>query len=295
MNHPKIGLGSVQFGLNYGVSNRLGKTTSEVVVTILKEAFKKGVRIIDTAPSYGDSEAALGKSAIREIGFHVITKTPHFKEKVISPRAAELLRSTFLRSLELLRLDSVYGLLVHGVDDLFKSGADTLLSMLHDLRDEGLVDRIGASTYTPSQIDKLINYCSVDIIQVPINVFDQRLLGGGQLQRLNSDSVEIHARSPFLQGVLLSEPEDLPAYFSQFSLHLRNYRKFLRAIGLTPVEAAVGFVRALSEVGVIICGVNSLDQLKEILETDKITLDSTLFEEFALKEPKLIDPTQWKL
>lgn len=290
----KLALGTVQFGLDYGISNPEGKTPGEEVGEILYSAARHGVRILDTAALYGTSEEVLGKNLPAGHQFDIVTKTPGLEKKSVACNNALHLEETFLRSLDRLRQSTVYGLLAHDADSLMGEGGSLLWQKMLELKARGMVKKVGASVYTGRQIDLLADRYHLDIIQLPISILDQRLLAGGQLSKLKGKGVEVHARSVFLQGLLIMDPDSLPSYFNSIRNHLREYHRFIKARGIDPVRAALGFVAGLEEVDVVICGVNNLLQLEEICQAVKYPVESLMFADFAIDDTSMLNPSQWK-
>lgn len=293
----KLGIGTAQFGLDYGISNREGKTPPEEVARILDFAAQKGVRAIDTAPLYGTSEAVLGQTLPCNHKFDIVTKTPQFSKTTIISDDAEILENTFCKSLEKMRQSSLYGLLVHRVDDLFAENGHLLIDKMLEIKQRGLVKKIGVSVYTGEQIDRVLERYTIDLIQLPINLLDQRLLSGGYLQKLKMAGIEIHARSVFLQGLLLMETEDLPPYFNSIKDHLQTYHKAVLQQGLSLIEAALSFAIALDEIDVVVCGVNCLLQLQELIkaisEISHVQRDN--WSQFSILDDSLLNPSRWSL
>jgi aryl-alcohol dehydrogenase-like predicted oxidoreductase len=288
----KIGLGTVQFGLDYGISNTSGKTTPDEVIRILETAERNGIRVIDTAALYGESERVLGQALPEKHSFDIITKSPRFTETINTERA-RILEQAFRQSLQNLHAVSVYGLLIHHADDLIGDGSNALMDRMHELKQNGLVKKIGVSVYTAKQIDRVLDKFTIDLIQLPVNVLDQRLLVSGHLARLKAAGIEVHARSAFLQGLLLMDPAALPPYFDSIKRHLTDYHRTLQLRGLTPVQSALGFVTGLNEVDKVICGVNNQMQLDEIC-TNQSPLDTDIFRRFALSDEVIVNPSLWK-
>ncbi len=199
----KLGIGTAQFGLDYGISNTSGKTSLKEVRSILKIATENGVDVLDTAYSYGDSESVIGKCLPEQNRFRIIIKTPSFKKSRYTAADGNTIKSAFYESLERLRLSSVAGLLIHHADDALAEGSEFLYEVMHELKSKGLVEKIGFSVYSGEQIDKLLDLYDFEMIQVPVNVLDQRLIKGGELKKLKNKDIEVHARSIFLQGLLL--------------------------------------------------------------------------------------------
>lgn len=288
----ELGLGTVQFGVDYGVSNRSGKTSDYDVKNILKLAREKGIRYLDTAALYGDSEEVLGRQNLS--GFKIITKTPRFAVKEIQREHVDDLIRVFQRSLSYLNTESVYGLLSHHVDDLLAPGGDALWEAMLDLKSNGKAIKIGASVYDGSQIDKLLERYSLDLIQLPINVLDQRLILGGQLDRLKERNVEIHARSVFLQGLLLMNKDEVPEFFMPIRTILEKWWKAIEAKNISPAMAALAFVRDLPQIDAVIVGVNNVSQLEETLSffSEKIQFDA---EGLHCSESLYLNPANWRI
>jgi aryl-alcohol dehydrogenase-like predicted oxidoreductase len=261
----KIGLGTVQFGQNYGVSNKRGITPEEEVREILTFAWENGITLLDTATLYGTSEEILGRNIPPHASFRVVTKTPIFQKTKIEKKDTARLKDTFLSSLDNLRQPSLYGLLVHHAVDLLKDGGEYLWEGMQDLKEMGLVQKIGASLYSPLELNRFLEKYIPDIVQAPINVFDQRMIQNGHLQHLHGLGVEIHSRSVFLQGLLLMSPEELPVHFNSIRNMMLTYREALKKQDMNPLEAALGFVCQQPEIDYVIIGINHRAHLQEIL------------------------------
>lgn len=289
----KIGLGTVQFGLDYGVSNKSGKTPPQEVRRIIETAAQNGIRVIDTAALYGTSEDSLGMALPTGHAFDIITKTIKFGKVTIGDDDATALEDGFTGSLSRLKASSVYGLLMHDADDLFKEGGAKLFAKMVSLKKAGLVKKIGASVYTASQIDRLLSRFSIDLVQLPINVLDQRLIRSGHLAKLRSAGVEVHSRSAFLQGLLLMDPDGLAPFFEPVKEHLRLYHGFLKQEQISPVHGAIGFVAGLDEIDTVVCGVETSDQLLDILKARPLSLPA--FDKFAISDERMLNPAKWTI
>jgi len=291
----KIGIGAVQFGANYGISNKDGKTPESEVRTILSTAFELGVRFIDTASLYGDSEEVIGRAMPPDTHFNIVTKTVAFSRQMLDEVDVQNLEDAFHASLLKLRMPSVYGLLMHRADDLLVAGGDLLMNRLLRLKKDGFVSKIGVSVYSGRQIDQVLDRFSIDLIQLPINVLDQRLLQGAYLEKLKRAGVEIHARSVFLQGLLLMGQQDIPDYFNSVREKLDSYHQIISKRGLTPLQAALGFVSGIPEIDQVICGVNNSEQLREICEAGQAKVDWREFTNFAVSDESIVNPSLWRL
>lgn len=282
----RIGLGTVQFGTSYGISNREGQTSLQEVSEIAELARRSGIRFIDTAPAYGNAESVLSLAGFSKPPFQILTKTPRFDKP-----SSKALKRAFHESLEKLGVQSVYGLMLHRGEDLLKPEGAVLYEALLELKDSGKVQKIGASVYMEAEIEAITAAYEIDLIQLPINVFDQRLLKNGVLKALKKKGIEIHARSVFLQGLLLMSPEELPPALGSLANHLANFLSNIRPY--SPLKACLEFALGLGELDAVICGVNTRQQFEEILSfaTSKpLELD---FNDFAFSDPSLLNPAHW--
>ena len=292
----KLGLGTVQFGLDYGISNLSGQTHADEVAKILGIAANSGITVLDTASQYGESEQILGNClAVIHHHFSFVTKIPGFSDETISEKQCVLLRNAFHQSLRKLKQSSVYGLLMHNADDLLKPGGERLWETLVALKQVGLVSKLGVSVYSANQIDRLLECYALDLVQLPINVFDQRLLVGGQLEALKNAGVEIHARSVFLQGLMLMQADTIPAYFLPIQKQINCYQHTLQKYGMSLLEGALGFIQQVNEIDVVLCGVNNANQLQNIIKVINVNSNAKeiAYETFAINQDAYVNPSLW--
>jgi aryl-alcohol dehydrogenase-like predicted oxidoreductase len=290
----KLALGTVQFGMSYGVSNKHGQTTREQIIKILELAQKNDIRVLDTASSYGNSENILG-GVLDDFDCKIILKTPHFNDEVSIVKQFELLNKTFSRSLQRLGRDKAYGLLIHNCNDLFNSCGEKLFGEMERLRSSGLVKKIGVSVYTGEQIDRLLNNFDIDIIQLPVNIFDQRLIDSGRLEKLKRHGVEVHARSVFLQGLLLMPIKSIPSYFLPIKNALEGFSNKADELSISKLELALGYVSGIKEIDKVVVGVNTVKQFKQIIDASITKVTSREFNSFSVNNPHFVDPSCWKI
>lgn len=292
----KLGLGTVQFGLDYGVSNKQGMTPQAQVKEILEVAYEQGVAVLDTAALYGKSEEVLGASLLPIHDFNIVTKTPQFKKQKIDRNDALKLKECFEASLTKLGKQNIYGLLMHRADDLLAEGGEHLMEMMLELKAAGLVKKIGISVYDGDQIDRILEQYSIDIVQLPVNIFDQRLLVSGKIRALKNADVEIHARSVFLQGLLLMPLAQIPDYFAPLEPLLLQYHGLLSAYEMSPLQGALSFMKSCEDIGSIILGVSSMQDLIEILHAWQTTPEEKFdFNTYACSDERMINPALWQL
>lgn len=288
----KLGLGTVQWGVPYGVANSVGVTRPEVVKEILLKASLCGIRCLDTGSLYGDAERVLGMNALE--GFSVVTKTPHFSTSNITDVEIGQLNQAFGQSLSMLSCKGVYGLLVHNAQDLIVPGGDKLVSAMRDLVEQGQVKKIGVSVYDATQIDEILKVFTPDLIQLPLNVLDQRLMLSGHLEILKNNDIEIHARSVFLQGLLLMQLEEIPKFFEPIRPQLVRWHAAAQDQGLTVNQAALIFARDNPFIDQVIVGLNSLEHLDACVEdfSTQASFDSA---GLSCVDPKFLNPALWRV
>jgi aryl-alcohol dehydrogenase-like predicted oxidoreductase len=277
----KLALGTVQFGLSYGVTNQSGQVEIDEVKKILNYAEKNNIETLDTASLYGNSEKVLGEIGVHD--YQIITKTIPLKDDV------DKVVDGFYKSLKNLNKEQVEGLLIHNIKDIENKKFDALFNKLNEFKDKGLVKKIGFSTYLPEQIDFLLENFDFDLIQLPFNVFDTRLIKGGQLKALQSKGVEIHARSVFLQGILL-DFGNFSDYFSTWQKQFGKYQTIVEESGLSLLEYALNFALSIKEIDKVLVGVHSERQLREIVQAVKSqgSLDA-----YPINDVKLLNPNLW--
>lgn len=294
MNGTKLGLGTVQWGMPYGIANSTGQPTTLEVGRMLRLAMQHGVMLLDTAGTYGGAEVALGNHSAAALGFKIVTKTPPFNSENIREQDVSRVATAFEESLQRLQCEQVYGLLVHHADNLLLAESERLWGALQELKSRGLVTKIGVSVYEPGQLSRILDRYPIDLVQLPFNLYDQRFLRAGLLDRLKSRGIEVHARSAFLQGLLLMPPDRLPGGFESVRVqHTRLYRE-LDAIGLTSLEGSLRFCMAQFQVDQVIVGCESPEQLGEILRVASEDCVGLLHpESFAVEDESIINPTRW--
>jgi aryl-alcohol dehydrogenase-like predicted oxidoreductase len=290
----KLGLGTVQFGLAYGVTNARGRIPESGVGRIVETAIAAGIDLFDTAAAYGDSETVLGRALGPRRDVRIVSKLPPIAGDSIDSAAVDRCRAAVGRSLARLRRASLDTLLLHRPDDLRKPGADRLVSLLEDLKRSGIVGRIGVSAYDSAQIQFAQTAMPLDAVQVPLNLLDQRLLQDGTLERLKGGRVEIHARSAFLQGALLADPARLPHHFVPYRQQLGAVAAAAERAGLSRLSLCLRFVTVQPEVDRVIVGVTSVAELQEIVDAAKTqaALPDGLAT-LASHDPNLLDPSLW--
>jgi len=284
----RIGLGTAQFGLPYGVANKGGQVSRAAAAAILAHARVGGVDTLDTAIAYGDSETCLGEAGAH--GFKIVTKLPAVPENVAD--VGRWVHDQTHASLRRLSASRLYGVLLHRSQTALGRDGEIVVLALEKLKASGVVQKIGVSIYHPEELDLLWPRFHCDLVQAPYNILDRRLVTSGWLDKLKQSGAEVYARSVFLQGLLLMDDAARPPYFDRWRPLWDQWRRWLAKNDLAPLQACLSFVLARSEIDRVIVGVDSLEQLREALS----------FADNAHREPPadlasadldLLDPSKW--
>jgi len=285
----RLAIGSAQFGSSYGISNKSGIVARQEVEDILELASVKGVDMLDTAISYGEAQSSLGLLGVKK--FNVITKIPTFNSESLGARS--LIKDFIYQSLEQLAIDSLHGVLLHDSSLLLSSNAESIYRSLKDIQSEGLIKKIGISSYSPDEIKNITNRFDLDIVQAPMNLIDRRMETSGCLKYLKEKEVEIHIRSAFLQGLLLMSYEQVPREFDKWSKIWKDWKNWKDNNVFTNLEACLAYPLSFAEVDKLIVGIESVEQLKQIMESVKKIAVSEL-PDLSSDEEQLINPSKWK-
>lgn len=288
----KLALGTAQFGMPYGITNRTGRLTQAQTTEVLALAYAQGISVLDTAMAYGDAESRLGNTGVQH--FQVVTKLPPIP--LVLPAemtdAGAWAKEQFAASLKRLGLSRVYGLLLHRPSDLLGQHGKVLLRAMQDLQDQGLVKKLGISIYSPNELEPLLKLAQWDLVQSPLNLIDRRLQTSGWLQRLKDSGVEVHTRSAFLQGLMLTHASALPPQFSEWLDLWRVWDQWQLATGCSALGASLAYPLSLPEVDRVVVGVEESEQLLGILAALRAPVPQG-WPHITCDDGKLINPSQW--
>jgi len=286
----RLTLGSAQFGLPYGIANVMGQISIDEIAAILKHASAAGLNTLDTAITYGKCEQRLGDIGVNQ--WKIISKLPALPEDCID--VSGWVYESVKGALERLKINQLHGLLLHHPQQLLSSLGDELYAALILLKKQELVEKIGISIYSPCELDSILPHFHFDIVQTPFNVIDRRLVTSGWLHRLNNSNIEVHARSIFLQGLLLMDAKSRPIIFNRWDTLWKQWDNWLNDESLTPLHACLAFVLAQNEISRVVIGIDSLKQLEEILTSTK---EQTVLapESLMRDDVDLVDPSKWDI
>ncbi|MBW2996320.1 aldo/keto reductase [Candidatus Woesearchaeota archaeon] len=251
----KLALGTVQFGMDYGINNR-GKIPKKEVFEILGFAKENGIDVLDTAYAYGSSESVIGE---------FISKTNN-SFKIVSKLPSKNWENAFEESAKRLNSEKVYACLIHDFDSFLEN--PQIFDKLKILKQKGKIEKIGFSLYYPKEVLYLLdNNVQFDIVQVPFNIFDQRFSSVFEL--LKEKGVEIHVRSVFLQGLFFKNPAKLEGDFVKIKDKLSDLRSISERTGIPISALCINFALLNQDIDKVIIGVDSLENLQENIDSSK--------------------------
>lgn len=284
----KLALGTVQFGLPYGIANQSGQVPRTVAKTMLQLAGDSGIDTLDTAIAYGESESCLGEVGTK--GFKLVTKLPAIPEGCgdVSSWICEQVTASYAR----LGVESVYGLLLHRPSQLLDTGGQLIFNALQELKQAGLVQKIGVSIYAPGELDMLLPGYRFDLVQAPFNLVDRRLLTSGWLRRLKQEGVEVHTRSAFLQGLLLIPRSAIPPRFARWGGQWDRWYNWLEQHSVSAVQASLAYPLMFPEIDRVVVGADSRGQLAQIIEAAQENAINS-FPDIHCEDELLINPANW--
>ena len=288
----RIGIGTAQLGLNYGITNDDKKVNSESLSKIINLARGSHIKYIDTAISYGDSEIKLGKNKIDD--FYLISKLP--KIPVEKENVGIWINDQVDESLKRLGVKTLYALLLHDTSQLF----DELIGgeidkALNKLKEQGKIKKFGVSAYDPKELQNILKKFSPEIVQLPMNVFDNRFQDHDCLKIMKDKNIEIHSRSAFLQGLLLLNKENLPNQFKKWKSLFEKWQKWLEFNNISAVEACLGHCLSFKEVDCVVVGVDSFIHFNEVIELANRKAKVNYPLDFSSKDIDLINPLNWEI
>ena len=284
----RLALGTVQFGLPYGIANQVGQVSQAEAQLMLKFAKNNGINTLDTAIAYGESETRLGEIGVAD--FKLVTKLPGIPKGCLD--VGKWVSEQVDASMSCLNVSNIYGLLLHRSDDLIGSNGRYLFQALQLLKEKGLVNKIGVSIYSPDELELLTADFSFDLVQSPFNLIDRRLLNSGWIRRLKDSGVEIHTRSAFLQGLLLMKQADIPKKFLRWSDLLNCWQSWLDDNNVSALQASLAFPLSCPEVDRVVVGADSQRQLLEIINASNSVLKTEL-PNLLCSDENLINPANW--
>lgn len=281
----KLSIGTAQFGLDYGINNKIGRVNQKSVNKILDFAYRNKIRSIDTAKSYGKSENKIGEYIKHQDGhWNITTKISDIEQ----PLEKQIIDSKF-------KLGIQPGVILAHSSKLFFD--KNFQGQVEILKNKKLISKVGLSVYTNDEISFVLkNYYNVDVIQLPLNILDTRLLKNGVLEELQKMNIEVHVRSIFLQGLLFMSESQLKVKFEEAIKPINYLKEIIKDQNINLAEFSLLFVSNLDFVNKIVIGIDSYHQLVKNLNTLQKKVSSSIFNdalELNFDNENILNPALW--
>ena len=289
-NSSRFILGTSQFGFKYGIANRnKDKLKKAEINKILNYALENNITKLDTAYVYGDSLKTLGEIGVEN--FQIISKIPHISCDNI--KISSQVKKYVCQIIDNLNVKKISYILIHSYKKNKSEYNDLVLNNLLKLKAEGIIDYVGVSLYNPYELFYFENYKYFDVIQVPYNIFDKRILDPKILNLLRQNKISIHIRSIFLQGLLLMEKE-LPKKFLRWKNYFDIWHKYIKDIGSNCLQVNISHATSVNHFDGIIVGVDNFFQFQEIIRYIDNEVEFSSLPDFIITDERLINPYEWE-
>ena len=298
----RLVLGSAQWGMPYGIANQSGPPEPRELEAMLVRARAAGVRSIDTARAYGDSEARVGE-LIRKLpsepGWRVITKLApdvHAADQGIA-ETLERVAASLAQSRAALGQQTLPVVLLHRFAHRHACGGKLWRTLLAE-RDAGLIGALGVSAGSPEEAWAALEDPDIEALQVATSLLDLRLLRQGFFTSARERGRTIYVRSLFLQGVAHLGLEALPDFLGELAGPIRQIRATARALGVSTRALYLAFARDCLPGTLPVVGCERDAQLDEVLDDwTAAELDigklMALVEALPTHADELVDPARW--
>ena len=291
MSFDKIILGTVQFGLDYGINNSSGKPSFESITAILNTSHQNGIVMLDTAEAYGNAHEVIGNYHRQsENRFQIITKFSSKRDDL--PTNIE---DRIALHLDEMHVSSLYAYMFHSFGD-FENYFSNHSEGLDNLKKKGIIRKIGVSVYTNEELNKLLNYPEVELVQLPFNLLDNNHQRGLLLKRARERNIEIHTRSAFLQGLFFIAPNELPGKLLPLKPYLETIRFEVSKRNITINDLALNYNLQQALIDKVLIGVDNVEQLQQNLTSMSEEIDTdlmALIDSIEVKELNLLNPVNW--
>ena len=290
--NSKLILGTVQFGLDYGINNTIGKLSEDQVFELLENAYDLGVRTLDTAEAYGNAHSIISnfhKQSKKR--FNIISKysSSNFDYPIDLVERIQVHCSNF-------NVNYLEGYMFHSYDD-FKMNINNDPNVLDNIKNSGLVKKIGVSVYANDEIEELLNYKNIDLIQLPFNLFDNEYQRKEILEKAKKRNIEIHTRSAFLQGLFFKDINTLTNCLLPLKNNLRELSFIVKNNNIAMESLALNYPLNKSYIDKVLIGVDSLEQLKNNIKATENIFDKSTYKKIdciQIENTKLLNPSNWK-
>tara|TARA_B100001059_G_C17821185_1_gene578396 strand:- start:54 stop:908 length:855 start_codon:yes stop_codon:yes gene_type:complete len=283
----KISIGTAQFGFNYGICNKNGIVSKREVKKIFDYSKFVKINSIDTAQGYGKSHKVISSFKLKD--FQITSKISNIK-KIHDQNLDYRITLEVNKILRDLNSKKLYALLIHDISQLKSKNGKKFYRILEKLKVKKKFIKLGVSVYTRNELDFVIKNYNIDIVNLPISVANQEFLQKNYLSKIKNKNIEIHARSIFLQGLLLCEYKFLPKKFKNNKFFIEWF-KWLKVHKYNPLDASLEFIKGIKHIDKIVIGIDNFSQLESIVKSYK--KNSKLKYKKFFQSSLLKNPSTW--
>lgn len=284
----KLILGTANLNYKYGINK---KEISFNEMNKILQFKNNNLKYIDTSVMYKNDKIL---SRFNLSNYNIISKIPSFEKKKSNSIKNEIIKCVS-SSAKKLRIKNFYAILLHRPNDLLGKKCSKIYEGLLEIKKLKLTKKIGISGYYQEDLD-LFNDYKLDIVQFPFNIFDQRLLKKKNIELVKKKKIELHARSIFLQGVLINKViNSKNKFFSKkMNKKISNLQLFSKKNNLNPIDLSINFTKSQKIFKHCVVGVDNFKHYKELCSyfkkkyTKKINYDN-----FSITDNKIILPSLW--
>ncbi len=287
----KLSLGTAQFGFNYGIANKNGKPKQQEINEIVDYLYQNGINSFDTAQAYGESEEVLGKALENKNDIFVISKLK-------SELFIDNLELNVDSSLHSLNQNSLFGLMLHD-SKLLYNWKDKYSRKVENLKQKEKIKYFGVSIYEEGDFKLAIENRSIDIIQIPFNIFDHRAVNQGWLDAAKSSNKLIFIRSVFLQGLFFMDSSFFKDNLKEAKIYIDKLNRLSKATNSSIASLAMAYVDIMARESVLLFGCETILQAKKNIESfnslPKLSREiiSQIQKEFKDIPENVYNPTKW--
>ncbi|WP_373032489.1 aldo/keto reductase [Sulfurovum sp.] len=289
----KLSFGTVQLGLDYGISNSRGKPTQESANEIINYLIQNDINSFDTAVAYGNSEEVLGQALKKQEKVNIVSKV---KSDLFMGDLEKIVHESLVR----LSTNKLFALLLHD-SELLSAWNDKHQAKVTLLQEQGLINYFGVSIYTSEEFDRAIKNPDIKVIQIPFNLFDQRAINDKWFKKAEKANKLIFIRSLFLQGLFFMKTDQLTGNLIESVPYLEEVHTLCNKLNLSIAEFAMAYVDSVTSSSVILFGCDTLDQAKEnvqsynnlpVIEQNILDFINVKFSDIP---EYIVNPGQWSL
>ena len=302
-NISRLTLGTVALGMDYGISNNKGKPDRANGFGIISSALMAGINTLDTARGYGEAEQLIGDFFDHEQinqPINIVTKFKISPENLINKEKARAEVYHIVRtSIKFLKLKYIPICLFHmnrhlPLDDVLK----ILPSIFYDLKNDGLIDVAGVSIDHPDEAKSFLEHPVIEAMQVPLNIFDTRIIKNGILNRLHTEGKIVFVRSVFLQGLFFMNPQNLKGNLVDAVKYIETLQDIARDANISIAQLAFSFINNQQNISSIVFGAVNQEQIKQnigLLGNDIVSneIKELIKYHFANVPEHIITPGLW--